>query len=133
MLQELLVFELDDDGLPRADVGDARGEDTCGSLMDGVLYDALTDAQPQPVDRSVLRNRERIDALVPVGARVVKNLHDARPRSRPAYAELDVGRDQCGLDRRYAARIGSALPGAQEKSSLLDLRDRRPVRWRGKQ
>src|SRR5258708_25839100 len=105
MVQKLPVFELDDDGLPRADVGDARREDTCGSLVDGVLHDALANAQPQPVDRSVLRNRERIDALVPVGARVVKNLHDARPRNRPAYAALAVGLDQYDLDRRPAARI----------------------------
>src|SRR5260221_3943131 len=76
---------------------------------------------------------EFIDSTNGVRWAVVVKLHAARPRDRPAYAELDIGRDQCRLDRRYAARIGSALPGAKEESSLLDLRGRRPVRWRGKQ
>ncbi len=114
--QALLIFDLHDDGLVRADIGDAVGEDVRPLLLDearsfpfglGGLVDlarlpafldlafdqALSDLHLERVDRGAVGQRKEIDALDPAVGGILEALGDARARHRSRNVDREVGGD----------------------------------------
>ena len=117
--QRLLVLDRDDDLLAGADVGHTRREEVgpllldqrrlaalglrrlvrapgLAALVDHALDDPLADAHLQVVDGGVLRQREHVHALAPLGRRIHEPLRDADAGDHPGHAHPDVGEEERG-------------------------------------
>ena len=127
----LLVLDLHQNGLARADIGDRVGEQVRPllleerrlspgglrlridrarllALLDVADHDAVADHDPEAVDRAALGQRVDVDRLDPAFGWIAEDLRDAGSRGRPADRDVDVGPDPRDLDE------GAGL-GASEK------------------
>ena len=135
---DVLVFELDDDGFARTDIGHRGGEhvrtfllqqagalaggarlfiDAAGfaAFMDLAFDEAVADLHAQPVDTGIGRQGKDISALDPGIGGVLEALGDGGADDRAGDVQRDVGGDHGGGD------IEPGLDRADQQGAFLDL------------
>ncbi len=144
LAHRLLVFDLHQHGLARADIGDRIGEDVRPlllgqrglaallarllvgdarglALLDVADHDAVADHHLERVDRAALGQRVDIDRLDPVVGGVAEDLRDAAADGRPRHRQVDVD-----AEPRRLGVAGLALEQQRAGARVARPRQHRP-------